>query len=137
MAEHFDRSIYVDVNELKMNSYDQMYKFYLSNKVNTETAEYKSRSFKIFIYVNTSVITCDHFENSKRVKTCKILIKLPIHLRYHAPNTSSQQKSNEYTEIILNKPNIFIKNCSAHLNQKDYNENHVQNGKNANNFENN
>jgi hypothetical protein len=117
LAESFDSSFYVDVNELKMKKYEQMYTFYLSNKVNTETAEYNSRNFKLFIYINNNIINCQELSQKSKIKKCKILIKLPIHLRYHAPNTSPDQKSNDYVEISLNKPKVFVNNCSAHLNQ--------------------
>ena len=102
-----------------MKNYEKMFTFFLSNKVNTETAEYKSRSFKLFMYINKSIIKCNQ-EDARRLKKCKMTIKLPIHLRYHAPNESSNQKPKEYTEVSLKKPNIFINNCSVHLNQNHY-----------------
>ncbi len=127
LAESFGSSFYVDANELKMKKYEQMYTFFLSNKVNTETAEYKSRDFKLFIYINDNIIDCQQISQHNKIKICKILIKLPIHLRYHAPNTSSNQKDNDYIEISLNKPKIFVNNCSVHLNQNidlDFTETH-------------
>ena len=89
----------------------------MSNKVNTETAEYKSRSFKLLIYINKIIIDCQQLSPQNKIQICKILIKLTIHLRYQAPNTSSNQISNDYVEISLNKPKVFVNNCSARLNQ--------------------
>jgi hypothetical protein len=128
LAESFDASLYVDINELKQKQYEQSYRVYLSNKVNTETAEYKSRSFKLFIYINQSLANCNRLKENTR-ETCEISIKLPIHLRYHGAKTSSSGHMNkstlEHIEITLKKPKVFVDKCSAHflLNQNQEKKN--------------
>ena len=80
--------------------YEKMYTFFLSNKVNTETAGYKSQNFQTLLYLNKSEeqLICGEEESIYNMTTikksgpsklnCKLIIKLPIHVRYHSPKSS-------------------------------------------------
>lgn len=92
LLESFDKNLYVDVYELRQKIYEQMYTFFLSNKVNTETAGYKSQNFQAFLYLARSGLNCSGNDNEKPSSiaqssrlNCTLTIKLPIHVRYHTP----------------------------------------------------
>ena len=60
IVDYFETSLYVDVYELRQEIYKYMYRFLLSNKVNTETAEYRSQRFQLYTYLNkTNTLTCN------------------------------------------------------------------------------
>ena len=111
MVENFDTNAYVDVYELKMKNYEQNYTFLLSNKVNTETAEYRSLKFKLFIYINRQIINCFETRNESNSSqfSCRIFLKLPIHVRYHAPTSGPD---NQYYNFTVRRPRLFVTNCS-------------------------
>ena len=129
VIENFNTDAYVDVYELKMKNYEKMYKFFLSNKVNTETAGYKSQEFQLFIYINNNIIKCNETTSAQQKRyVCKMEIKLPIHLRYNLPSLLKQElenssnsslNSNEqlYYNFKLRRPRIYVNNCLAHLKQ--------------------
>jgi len=123
IIENFNTDAYVDVYELKMKNYEKMYKFFLSNKVNTETAGYKSQEFQLFIYINNNIIKCNETTTSAQQKgyLCKMEIKVPIHLRYNLPASSRENSSNTneklYYNFTLRRPRIYVNNCQAHLKQ--------------------
>jgi hypothetical protein len=127
IIENFNTDAYVDVYELKMKNYEKMYKFFLSNKVNTETAGYKSQEFQLFIYVNNNIIRCNATTSAQqKAYICKMQIKLPIHLRYNLPSLSNLQKGNcsnkneqFYYNFTLRRPRIYVNNCLAHLKQSN------------------
>jgi len=75
-----------------------MFTFYLSNKVNTETAGYKSQNFQAFIYLAKSnqLLNCSHGDgDSTKIINCTLTIKLPIHVRYHSPKIPLGDACNE------------------------------------------
>lgn len=130
-VENFDTNAYVDANELKLKTYENMYNFFLSNKVNTETAEYKSKEFKLFLYINNKIINCNTLppirnnnSNNSIDLACKLSIKLPIHIRYHAPQSNDNDTNttngttNEYFYFELKRPRLFVYNCTAHSNPR-------------------
>jgi hypothetical protein len=166
LVESFGTSVYVDAYELRQNVYLQMYKFILSNKVNTETAEYKSQRFKLYLYINKKIMNCGLTASSSSSSTfvlnstatvsfnvasgaqaannntaltgnkktegkyCRIFIKLPIHMRYHAPSSDDnqhqqqQQKQQQqqqqqhamYFNWTQRRPRLYVTNCTAYLN---------------------
>ena len=132
LVESFDTNAYVDSNELKLKTYENMYTFFLSNKVNTETAEYKSKEFKLFIYINNKIINCNTLPPIRNTNStasidlaCKLSIKLPIHIRYHAPQSTDTNETstkngstNEYFYFELRRPRLFVYNCTAHSNPR-------------------
>lgn len=141
ILENFDKNIYVDVYELKQKMYEQTFTFYLSNKVNTETAGYKSQRFQLFMYIATNRFNCstdDHYQlsndtlvpKSTFLFNCHLNIRVPIHVRYHSSKVSTQSPtdenenelngtdqestSSEYVQFTLKKPRIFVNaNCST------------------------
>lgn len=125
IIENFNTDAYVDVYELKMKNYEKMYKFFLSNKVNTETAGYKSQEFQLFIYINNSIIKCNETSSAQQKGySCKMEIKVPIHLRYNLPSLLKQERENcsnnneqLYYNFTLRRPRIYVNNCLAHLKQ--------------------
>lgn len=136
LIQHFESSVYVDVYELKLKNFEKMYSFFLSNKVNTETAEYKSRHFQMFIYINNSIIDCDYATNDSSTNLseyiCRFTIKIPLHVRYHAVSKSAaasklisidENSTDEYFNFTIKRPRLFITNCSAHLHQLELNPN--------------
>ena len=138
LVESFEASLYVDVYELRQTSYKRMFKFLLSNKVNTETAEYKSQKFQMYTYLNkTNTFNCnmtidEYLEtneidlgNSSSVqasgianfdrllanrdsKICLISFKLPVHARYHSPSSNGTQ----YYNATLNSPKLYYSQCN-------------------------
>lgn len=126
MIENFEKNVYVDAYELKLKKHQYMYNFYLSNKVNSETAEYKSQEFDLFIYINNKIINCNSSEetsvkaNSIVEYSCKILVKVPIHLRYQ---TISRAES-PYYNFTIKKPRFYW---------RDYNESSLVDGIENNN----
>lgn len=104
LLESFDKNLYVDVYELRQKIYDRMFTFYLSNKVNTETAGYKSQNFQAFVYLAKSkeLLNCSRHESDKTITStrlaavnCTLTIKLPIHVRYHSPKIPLGDACNE------------------------------------------
>lgn len=63
LVESFKTNVYVDNYELNSKSYDQMFTFLLSNKVNTETAAYKARNFNLFLFINRNAVKCYSRDN--------------------------------------------------------------------------
>ena len=138
LVESFEASLYVDVYELRQTNYKRMFKFLLSNKVNTETAEYKSQKFQMYTYLNkTNTINCNmtideylemneidlgnassveasgiaNFERmlaNRDSKICLISFKLPVHARYHSPSKNGTQ----YYNATLNNPKLYYSQCN-------------------------
>lgn len=101
--ENFDKNLYVDVYELRQKLYEQMYTFFLSNKVNTETAGYKSQNFQAFLFLVKSGLNCTSSglnENSSKLN-CTLTIKLPIHVRYHSPKIPLGDAYNESSLTLV------------------------------------
>lgn len=147
IVENFDKHVYVDVYELRQKIYEQMYSFYLSNKVNTETAEYRSRKFQLFLFLNNDRLTCNERSvwdmtnettTSQKYKyRCRFTIRVPIHVRYHAPleyssntsisnitfenNSDEEESTNEYYKFVLKRPRIFVTSCTFKMAPKQIN----------------
>lgn len=137
LIESFESNVYVDSYELKSKNYDKFYSFILSNKVNTESAEYKSQSFKLYLYVNRNVIKCypSNIKNFKQMfferqsplnlskeispndlnYFCTIFIRLPIHVRYHEPVLNG-----DYANFTLRPPSLYASRCTNYI--KKYSE---------------
>ena len=136
IVETFEANTYVDVYELKLAKYARMYTFYMSNKVSTETAGYKSQRFQLFIYIHSDIIHCSPIRsphnsstrassasstsataNATTVKRsssssskrydCTMRIQVPIHVRYQAPSSTSK-----YVNFTLKTPGLYAHNCS-------------------------
>lgn len=111
LIEQFETSVYVDRHEIKQDFYKSFYQAIFSNKVNTETADYRSQPFKLLLYLNNDKIQCDFVETNKTNYVCKISIELPVHARYKKPDSHS--KLNQiYFNFTLNRPKIFIRNLN-------------------------
>lgn len=110
-----------------------MYSVYLSNKVNTETAEYRSRRFQVFLYLNNSTLKCQ----PQNEGNCSMIIKMPIHIRYHAPlmeniseslNDSLKDTNQEYQQYFnfsLKKPRLLVSKCKNYFNQFEQSETYL------------
>jgi hypothetical protein len=125
MIEKFEKNVYVDAYELKLKKYQYMFTFYLSNKVNSETAEYKSQDFELFIYINNKIISCNIYEetNSKNITeySCKILIKVPIHLRYQTVS----RIEGAYYNFTIKKPNFYWRDYNDEQNNFENTQNYI------------
>lgn len=128
--ENFDQHVYVDVYELRQQMYENMYSFYLSNRVNIETIEYRSTKFQLFLILNNERLTCNErseldVANGEKYKyRCSLTIRVPIHVRYHAPfeSSSNETKStNEFYKFSLNTSRIFATSCSLETDQTENN----------------
>jgi hypothetical protein len=105
LVENFTKSVYVDYFELK--NYERSFLFTLSSKVSIEKAEYNSNEFEMFIFPNRNVMRSGSFT-----------IRVPFHLRYHAPSSNS---SMEYLSFELNPPRLFLSQCVVDTKPLDYN----------------
>lgn len=103
--------MYVDVHEIKQAYYGSSYKAVFSNKVSTETAEYRSQPFKLFLYLNIDRIQCDFIEANQTSYACKFSIELPVHARYKKP-ISHAETNQAYFNFTLSRPKIFIRNLN-------------------------
>jgi len=131
LVENFETNVYVDNYELKAKNYDRMFTFLLSNRVNTETAAYKSRNFNLFLFINRNIVKCYSQKNDSdfleivnnqtsfnisdeeqadhaQLKTfCRIFIRIPIHVRYNEPVSSG-----DFIDFTLKSPHIYAANCT-------------------------
>lgn len=115
VAESFDSNFYVDNYELNQPIYKKSFSFILSRKVNTESAEYASRNFNLFMYLNPQIIKC-YSPDDKNITQylanntdahllkhfCRIFYRLPIHARYQSPSANG-----DYANFNLRAPNLF------------------------------
>lgn len=102
IAQHFNSNFYVDEFELKQSIYKQLFSFFLSEKVNTESIEYRSEQFMLFLFINKSLISCDDLS-----KKCMVNFSYPFHLRYHAPSSNYL-----YLHFKLLYPRVLVANCN-------------------------
>ncbi len=109
LVEQFNADVYVDLHEIKQKQYASNYSFIFSNRVNTETSEYKAVPFKLFIFVNNDqLINCDFVDVNKRSDyVCKFSLSLPFHARYRAPQSNSY-----FLNFTLKRPLIFVRNLN-------------------------
>lgn len=109
LVEQFNADVYVDLHEIKQKQYTSNYSFIFSNRVNTETSEYKAVPFKLFIFVQSDqLINCDFVDvNARSDYVCRLMLSLPIHARYRAPQTNSY-----FFNFTLNRPLIFVRNLN-------------------------
>lgn len=105
LIEQFDTNVYVDLNEIKQTQYVKNYTSIFSNRISTETAEYMSLPFNLFLFIQNDKINCDYSENNEYL--CILNVKLPLHARYQ--RAQSQTKSINFT---LNKPKLFVRNLN-------------------------
>lgn len=102
----------MDVHEIKQKQYNSQYSFILSNRVNTETAEYKSLPFKLYLYIKNDLIKCDFIDVNKTADyVCKFSILLPIHARYRQP-TEQLNNTGNYFNFTLYRPKLFTRNLN-------------------------
>ncbi len=134
MIENFEKNVYVDAYELRLKKHQYMYSFYLSNKVNSETAEYKSQEFDLFIYIKNRIINCNSSEeinlnNNVKEYSCKMLVKVPIHLRYQ----TISRTEGPYYNFTIKKPRFFWRDYNASsLDEKNNFENNQNSNYNSN-----
>lgn len=110
LIQKFNSNFYVDEFELKQNIYNQLFLFFLSQKVNTESIEYRSEPFMLFLLIKKCLLLCNESSN-----LCNISFSYPFHLRYHAPSDNYL-----YQRFKIVSPRFLVSDCSQDL--KDQNE---------------
>lgn len=112
IVQDFGSNFYVDEFELKQSIYMRLFSFFLSDKVNTESIEYRSEPFMLFMIINKNLFSCDEIS-----KKCNVSFSYPFHLRYHAPSINKLHKN-----LKLIYPRVLVANCHDHdrINQNEF-----------------
>ncbi|RNA20268.1 hypothetical protein BpHYR1_035590 [Brachionus plicatilis] len=85
-------------------------KFNSNFYVNTESIEYRSEPFMLFLLIKKCLLLCNESSN-----LCNISFSYPFHLRYHAPSDNYL-----YQRFKIISPRFLVSDCSQDL--KDQNE---------------
>jgi hypothetical protein len=96
LVERLSSGVYVDRHELKTQERTLLYT--ISSPVSVEKPEYGASEFELFVFPNRNVMRSGAFT-----------VRVPIHLRYHAPSTTDLSAENAIIELTA--PRLFLSQC--------------------------